>query len=65
MCVKFTSLGGAYMALRLLKESGINPEKDCAAFTEGGTHDNVVMAVLQRRADAARYDPIDLSGQLQ
>ena len=51
MCVKFTSFGGAYMALRLLKESGINPEKDCAAFTEGGTHDNVVMAVLDQRAD--------------
>ena len=51
MCVKFTSFGGAYMALRLLKESGITPEKDCAAFTEGGTHDNVVMAVLQRKTD--------------
>ncbi len=51
MCVKFSSFGGAYMALRLLKESGINPEKDCAAFTEGGTHDKVVMAVLNRQAD--------------
>jgi len=52
MCVKFTSFGGAYMALRLLKESGIDPEKDCAAYTEGGTHDKVVMAVLERRTDA-------------
>ncbi len=51
MCVKFSSFGGAQMALRLLKESGINPEKDCASFTEGGTHDNVVMAVLNRKAD--------------
>lgn len=51
MCVKFTSFGGAYMALRLLKESGITPEKDCASFTEGGTHDNVVMAVLHRQTD--------------
>jgi two-component system sensor histidine kinase TtrS len=51
MCDKFSSFGGAHMALRLLRESGINPEKDCAAFTEGGTHDNVVMAVLNNRAD--------------
>jgi two-component system sensor histidine kinase TtrS len=51
MCVKFSSFGGAHMALRLLKESGINPEKDCASFSEGGTHDNVVMAVLNRQAD--------------
>lgn len=51
MCVKFSSFGGAHMALRLLKESGINPEEDCATFTEGGTHDNVVMAVLNRQVD--------------
>jgi two-component system, LuxR family, sensor histidine kinase TtrS len=51
MCVKFSSFGGAHMALRLLRESGINPEKDCAAFTEGGTHDNVVLSVLNNRAD--------------
>jgi two-component system sensor histidine kinase TtrS len=51
MCVKFSSFGGAHMALRLLKESGINPEKDCSAFTEGGTHDNVVMAVLNHQTD--------------
>lgn len=51
MCVKYSSFGGAHMALRLLRESGINPEKDCSAFTEGGTHDNVVMAVLKRQTD--------------
>jgi two-component system sensor histidine kinase TtrS len=51
MCVKFSSFGGAHMALRLLKESGINPKRDCTAFTEGGTHDNVVMAVLKKRTD--------------
>jgi len=51
MCVKFDSFGGAYMALRLLKESGINPKKDCAAYTEGGSHSNVVMAVLGGHAD--------------
>ena len=51
MCVKFTSFGGAYMAARLLKENGIDPQKDCASYTEGGTHDNVVMAVLHRKTD--------------
>lgn len=51
MCVKFSSFGGAHMALRLLKESGIDPKRDCASFTEGGTHDNVVMAVLNRQTD--------------
>jgi ABC-type phosphate/phosphonate transport system substrate-binding protein len=45
MCVKFTSFGGAYMAWRLLVENGIDPKKDCSAFLEGKTHDNVVMAV--------------------
>jgi two-component system sensor histidine kinase TtrS len=51
MCVKYSSFGGAHMALRLLKESGINPERDCASFSEGGTHDNVVMAVLHHKTD--------------
>ena len=51
MCVKYSSFGGAYMALRLLKESGIDPKRDCSAFTEGGTHDNVVMAVLNHQTD--------------
>lgn len=51
MCVKFSSFGGAHMAMRLIKESGIDIEKDCASFTEGGTHDNVVMAVLKGRTD--------------
>lgn len=51
MCVKFSSFGGAHMALRLLKESGIDPKTDCASFAEGGTHDDVVMAVLRRKTD--------------
>jgi two-component system sensor histidine kinase TtrS len=51
MCVKYSSFGGAHMALRLLKESGINPERDCATFNEGGTHDKVVMSVLRHRTD--------------
>lgn len=51
MCVKFTSFGGAYMAARLLKDNGIDPTKDCASYTQGNTHDNVVMAVLQGKVD--------------
>lgn len=51
MCVKFSSFGGAHMALRLLLENGIDPKKDCASYTEGGTHDNVAMAVLNRKVD--------------
>lgn len=51
MCVKFSSFGGAHMAWRLLLESGIDPKKDCAAFTEGGTHDNVVFAVQKGVVD--------------
>lgn len=51
MCVKFSSFGGAHMALRLLIENGIDPKKDCASYTQGGTHDNVVMAVLKRKVD--------------
>jgi phosphate/phosphite/phosphonate ABC transporter binding protein len=51
MCVKFSSFGGAHMALRLLIENGIDPKKHCASYTEGGTHDNVVMAVSNRKVD--------------
>jgi ABC-type phosphate/phosphonate transport system substrate-binding protein len=51
MCVKYSSFGGASMAWRLLVENGINPKKDCAAFMEGKTHDNVVMAVKKGLVD--------------
>ena len=51
MCVKYSSFGGAQMAWRLILEQGIDPKKDCASFTEGGTHDNVVMAVKAGKAD--------------
>lgn len=51
MCVKYSSFGGAHMAWRLLLESGIDPKKDCSAFLEGKTHDNVVMAVKKGMAD--------------
>ena len=39
------------MAWRLLLEKGIDPKKDCSAFLQGGTHDNVVMAVKNGKAD--------------
>lgn len=51
MCVKYSSFGGAHMAWRLLLESGIDPKRDCSAFLEGKTHDNVVMAVKKGMAD--------------
>jgi two-component system, LuxR family, sensor histidine kinase TtrS len=52
MCVKYSSFGGAQMVWRLLLEQGLDPKKDCSAFLEGGTHDNVVMAVKNGKADA-------------
>lgn len=52
MCVKYTSFGGAHMAWRLLLEAGIDPKRDFKAFKEGGTHDKVVMAVLNGDVDA-------------
>ncbi len=51
MCVKYSSFGGAQMAWRLLLEHGVNPKTDCKAFQQGGTHDNVVLAVRDRNTD--------------
>jgi two-component system, LuxR family, sensor histidine kinase TtrS len=51
MCVKYSSFGGAQMVWRLLLEQGFDPKKDCSAFLQGGTHDNVVMAVKNGKAD--------------
>jgi len=52
MCVQFSSFGGCQMAQRLLLENGIDPKKDFSAFLEGGTHDNVVLAVKNGSVDA-------------
>ena len=52
MCVKFSSFGGAHMAWRVFLENGIDPQKDFAAFIEGGKHDNVVLAVKNGTVDA-------------
>ncbi|MFZ5764232.1 MAG: phosphate/phosphite/phosphonate ABC transporter substrate-binding protein [Thermodesulfobacteriota bacterium] len=52
MVADFASFGGAHMAWRELIENGIDPQKDTAAFLEGGNkHDNVVLAVLNGVAD--------------
>ena len=51
MCVKYSSFGGAQMAWRLLLQNNIDPYTDLADFTEGKTHDNVVMAVLKGETD--------------
>jgi PAS domain S-box-containing protein len=47
-----TSLGGYMMALRELKEDGINPYRDFDDLRFFGTHDKVVMAVREGRVDA-------------
>lgn len=52
MVVKKSSFGGAQMALRLLKENGIDPAVDCADYTEGNKHDSVVLAVQSGACDA-------------
>lgn len=51
MCVKFSSFGGAQMAWRVLLENRVDPTKDLANFTEGKTHDDVVMAVQNGLTD--------------
>ncbi|MGV1099828.1 phosphate/phosphite/phosphonate ABC transporter substrate-binding protein [Thiovibrio sp. JS02] len=52
MIVQKTSFGGAHMAWKVFVDNGIDPEKDFAAFVEGGKHDNVVLAVLNGAMDA-------------
>ncbi|HHJ36032.1 MAG TPA: PAS domain S-box protein [Gammaproteobacteria bacterium] len=51
MAVDETSLGGFQMALRELKAAGIDPQNDLSEITFGGIHDNVVMSILNGKAD--------------
>jgi len=51
MAVESNSFGGWHMAWRELQGNGINPYKDLAGLRFGGTHDAVVMAVLQGKVD--------------
>ena len=61
MCVKLSSFGGYQMVLRMLKNNGIDPEKDCKLFKEAGTHDKVVNMVLEGVIDVGtvRSDTIE------
>jgi len=52
MAVSERSLGGWRAAWRELKSKGIDPYKDFADLSFGGTHDAVVYAVRDGRADA-------------
>ena len=52
MAVDKKSFGGWHMAWRYLLDHHIDPDKDFKEFTIGGTHDAVVMAVLNKTVDA-------------
>jgi len=52
MAVDNKSFGGWHMAWRHLLDQGIEPDRDFKSFTTGGTHDAVVMAVLNKTVDA-------------
>ncbi|MFZ5776404.1 MAG: phosphate/phosphite/phosphonate ABC transporter substrate-binding protein [Thermodesulfobacteriota bacterium] len=52
MIVKKSSFGGAHMAWKVLKDNGIDLEKDFATLAEGEKHDNVVLAVQNGTMDA-------------
>jgi ABC-type phosphate/phosphonate transport system substrate-binding protein len=52
MAVEQNSFGGWLMALREFKEAGINPSVDCMRLEFCGSHDAVVYAVRDGRADA-------------
>ena len=65
MAVDPQSFGGWIMAWREIKKQGINPIKDFAALTFGKTHDAVVYAVQDGRADAGtvRSDTLERMSQ--
>jgi phosphate/phosphite/phosphonate ABC transporter binding protein len=53
MCVKYSSAGGWLFAKGVLvKDAGLNPEKDFSQLSEGRTHDAVVYAVRDGKVDA-------------
>lgn len=51
MCPKFSSAGGWIFQKGAIVNSGVNPEKDCKILLEGNTHDAVVYAVREGKAD--------------
>ena len=52
MAVDNKSFGGWHMAWRYLLDHDIDPDQDFKEFAIGGTHDAVVMAVLNKTVDA-------------
>jgi phosphate/phosphite/phosphonate ABC transporter binding protein len=52
MAVDKKSFGGWHMAWRYLLDHDIDPNKDFKEFAIGGTHDAVVLAVLNKTVDA-------------
>jgi two-component system, sensor histidine kinase and response regulator len=52
MAAEENSFGGWQMALRELRNKGIDPVRDCKDLRFAGTHDGVVFAVLNGDADA-------------
>jgi two-component system sensor histidine kinase TtrS len=51
MCPKFSSAGGWIFQKGVMLKEGIDPEKDCKRLLEGKTHDAVVVAVADGKAD--------------
>ena len=51
MAVNEASFGGYQMALREMKLSGLDPLNDLSSISFGGIHDNVVMSILEGKAD--------------
>lgn len=52
MAVNESSLGGWRMAWREFLENGIDPYQDFSSLTFAGSHDDVVLAVIEKRVDA-------------
>ncbi len=51
ICAKFSSAGGWHYQKAVMLENGIHPEKDCKTLTEAVTHDGVVFAIYDGKAD--------------
>ena len=51
-CASRSAFGGWLMAVRVLRENGVNPDSDLRSVRELKTHDNVVYAVLNGAVDA-------------
>ncbi|WP_148288426.1 response regulator [Prochlorothrix hollandica] len=65
MGVDETAFGGWQMAWATILDAGVDPYQDFAALTFGGTHDNVVYAVLKGEVDGGtvRTDTLERMAQ--